>query len=273
MGALIQVTAWEHVSLGRRLLGAVVRVAILFAVLISLINLIGPRITIFYMTRLVARKSPAVKVTPLPLSNYSVSDEPGTTLSYFGYTFDVPWKGNFKQKAFEKNGLVQLDFDSGQNLTFIVPANQDGLLVELAQDKSLHMESLQIIFADLLHRSAYDQYAALLNATPAGVKAFGPGARAVQEVTLLTIKSIAVGPGLKTGAFSFDLPDKRGFQIGDPAQSKRVDSEIFGFGNHYVEIICVATKDTFKLTQPQINRILESLHTVSAPVSAIHPTN
>jgi len=87
-----------------------------------------------------------------------VSDAPGTVLSYFGYVFEVPWNASFKQKL--GKGIVQLEFQSGQNVTFIVPANQGGLLTEIVQDESMHMKNLQVVFGDLMNRSAYDQYEA-----------------------------------------------------------------------------------------------------------------
>jgi hypothetical protein len=245
-----------------------VRVAILIALLTVLLNLLGPPIGIFFAARWEARRIPGVKVAPQPLADYSVSDAPGTVLSYFGYKFEVPWIASFKQKALGKGYLVQLEFKSGQNMTFIVPANQGGLLTEIVQDQSLHMENLQLVFGDLMNRSAYDQYAALLNTTPQSVRAFGPRAQAVRGVTLLTMKAIAVGPGLETGVFSFELPDKRGFQIGDPQKSRRVDLEVFSVEGHHIEMLFVATKDSAKLSQLEINRILTSLHAVAAESSA-----
>jgi len=268
MGAFIHVTAWEQVSLWRRFLCAFVRVAILIALLTVLINLLGPPIGIFFTARWEARKVPGVKVAPQPLVDYSVSDAPGTVLSYFGYDFEVPWNAGFKQKALGKGGLVQLEFESGQNVTFIVPANQRGLLTEIVQDKSMHMNNLQVVFGDLMNRSAYDQYAALLNTTPSSIRAFGPRVEAVRGLTLLIIKAIASAPGLETGVFSFELPEKRGFQVGDPRKSKRVDLKVFDMGGHYVEIVCATSKDSASLSQPELNRILTSLHAAAAESSA-----
>jgi hypothetical protein len=56
-------------------------------------------------------------------------------LAYFGYEFDVPWKANFKQKAVGKN-LVEVQFELGQDLVFIVPENQRGLLTKIVEDHS-----------------------------------------------------------------------------------------------------------------------------------------
>ncbi len=204
-----------------------------------------------------------MKVTPQPLADYSVSNAPGTALSYFGYEFEVPWNASSKVKAFGKNGIVQLGFESGQSVTLIVPENQNGLLTELAQDKSLNMKNLQLLLGDLMKLSAYDQCAALLNATPQSIRAFGPRARAVRGATLLTIRSIAFNSSQETGVFSFEFPDKRGFQIGDPRKSRRVDLEVFGMADRHVEILLTNTKDSVWLSQPEINRILTSLHAVA----------
>ena len=86
---------------------------------------------------------PGVKVTSEPLTDYSISDAPGTILTYFGYEFEVPWNARFTPKTFGERGLVQLQFESGQNVTFISPTNQNRLLTEITQDRSIHMENLQ----------------------------------------------------------------------------------------------------------------------------------
>ncbi|MGC2888444.1 MAG: hypothetical protein WB627_05205 [Candidatus Acidiferrum sp.] len=245
--------------------------AILIALLTVLINVLGPPITIFATTRWVGRRVPGVRVAPQTLTDYSVSTGATTALSYFGYDFEVPWNAAFKAKGGNAS-IVQLQFDSGQSLTFIVPANQDGLLSEIVQDRSLNY--LQSILGDLTKRSAYDQYATLLSITPQTVRSFGRRAQAVRGSTLLTIKAIAIGPGLATGVFSFKFADKRGFEIGDPQKSKRVDLEVFGMGGHHVEMLLFATKDSARLSQSEINRILTSLHSDSAgsTVSAAHFT-
>jgi hypothetical protein len=264
MQALIRVTAWERVSLWRRVLGALTRVGILIVCLVLLISLLGPPIGILIAARMEARKVPAVKIATQALADYSVSNSPGTAFSYFGYGFEVPWNASFKQKGPGKSSMVQLQFDTGQNVTFIVPANQGGLLTEIVQDDSLKMRDLQLVFGDLMNRSAYDQYGVLLNTTPRSIRAFGPRAEAVRGVTLLTIKAIAFGPGLETGAFSFELPRERGFQIGDPEKSRRVDLEVFDSTGRHIEILCGTTNSSVRFSQSKLNRILTSLHTTTA---------
>lgn len=272
MRALIHVTAWERVSLWRRMLCAFGRVAALLLLLTVLFNLLGPPIGILLMTRWEAKKIPLVKVTPQLLTDYSVSDAPGRTLSYLGYSFEVPWTTTFKTKGSEngsiKGGIMELKFDSGQTLVVVAPADQSGLLSELVQDKSMHMESLSLAFGDLIHRSAYDQYSALLNISPSTIRAFGPRREAIRGETLLTIKAIAFPASLESGAFAFQFPDKRGFQIGDPRKSRSIDLKIFDLNGHVLEIVCGAARGK-NLTQPELNRILKTLHPVSSDSPAV----
>lgn len=275
MASLVHVTAWERVSLWRRVPCAFARVAVLIAALALLLSLLGPPTVMFFTARWEAKRVPGLKVAPQQLADYSVSDAPGTVLSYFGYQFDVPWKATFKQRG--GTNIMGLMFASGQALVFIkVPDDRGGLLNEIVQDPSLKMANLRPVFGDLMNRSAYDQYSVLLNTTPQSIRVFGPRAESVRGMILLTIKAIALPKSLETGAFSFELPDKRGFQIGDPNKSKRVQLEVFGMGGHYVEIVIQAERNGVMLSQPEINRILTSLHAVgqspsvapSAPLNA-----
>ncbi len=244
--------------------------AALLIILTALLNLLGPPIGIFFAARWEAKKIPAVKVTAQPLTDYSVSDAPGMLLSYFGYSFEVPWNASFKTRKSQKGpgGMVQLKFDSGRSLLLIAPTNQNGLLSEFVEDQSSHMENLRLVFGNLLNRSPYDQYSALLNTSPSTIRAFGPRPDAVRGVTLLTMKAIALPASLQTGAFSFQLSDKRGFQIGDPRKSKNIDLEVFDVNGHYLEIFCGTTRDGIGFTQPELNRILKTLQTVSSDSSA-----
>lgn len=274
MGALIHVTDWERKSLWRRLVCAFGRVTALLLFLIVLLNFLGPPIAIFFTARWEAKKVPAVNVTAQPLTDYSVSDVPGQALTYLGFSFEVPWDASFKTKGSQngsaKGGIMELSFDSGQILLLFAPANQSGFFTEIVQDQSMHMEGLRVILGNLVNRSAYDQYSALLNTSPSTIRAFGPRPEAIRDETLLSIKAIVLPASLETGAFSFQLPDKRGFQIGDPRKSRRIHLKVFDMSGHNLEIICGTARDGIKLTQPELNRILKTLHPVSSDSLAAH---
>jgi hypothetical protein len=260
MKALIRVTAWERVSLWRRLLGASIRVAILAIFVTVALVFLGPPVSILFIRKAYANSRPGMKVVPTALADLSVSDSPGKTLTYFGYEFTVPWNTNYKEAV--ANGLVVLKFESGQDIVFLAPNSSAGLLTELADDRSLKMGDLRLAFGDLMKRPAYDQYLAILNATPQSLRAFGPEDEAARRTILLFIKGIAFGPGLDSGAYTFELPDKRGFQIGNPQSSGRVDLEVFDSAGHHVEFSCGSNNRTLRYSQPELNRILTSLHAI-----------
>lgn len=274
MRALIHVTAWERVSLWRRIVCAFGRVAALLLLLTITFNLLAPPIGIFLMTKWEAKKMPLVTVTPQLLADYSVSDAPGRTLSYLGYSFEVPWTASFKTRGSVngsiKGGMMELKFVSGQTLLLIAPSNQNGLLSELVQDQSMHMEDMRLVFGDLMYRSAYDQYSALLNTSPSTIRAFGPRWQAVRGEILLSIKAIAFPASLESGAFAFQFPDKRGFQIGDPRKSRRIELKVFDLNGHNLEIICGTAGDGVNLTQPELNRILKTLHPACSASPGAH---
>jgi hypothetical protein len=248
-------------SFGKRLLRAFVRVGIGIAILHLLFYLFGPPLFIFYMTRREAKVFPYINVTPQPLKDSSVSDAPGKVISYFGYELTVPWNTNFKEVAPASNGFVALKFESDTSMIFQVAADQDGLLTELVKDPKLNMKSLQEGFPDLLKRSAYDQYDALYSVTPASIHAFGPRVEATRGMLLLTLKLMAAPAGLESRMFRFEFPGMHGFQIGDPQKTNRTTLDIFDINGHNVEIR-LFTRDTNRLTQPEVNRILASLHAV-----------
>lgn len=162
-----------------------------------------------------------------------------------------------------------LKFKSGQSVIFIAPTNHAGLLTEIVEDQSLQMKGLQPVVDELTKLPAYDQLATLLKTTPSSVRLFEPRAEAVRAETLLMIKAIAFPASLGKGVFSFDLPDKRGFQIGDPRKARDTQLEVFDKGgSYYAEIICGTANDRSRLTQPEINRILKSLRAESKISSA-----
>ena len=165
------------------------------------------------------------------------------------------------------DGIVGLKFDSGQTIIFKVFPDPGGLLTEAAKDPSSHMAFLQNAFPDLMKRSAYDQYVALYDTTPASIHAFGSRVETTRGMILLTMKGLAIFPEFATGAYSLDVNGKRGFQTGNPQKTNRLYIEMFDMDGHQIEII-LFTKDNNRLTQPELNRILTSLHAVPTKLSA-----
>jgi hypothetical protein len=257
--ALIRITAWERKTLWRRLVCAFARVGLLIGIVMVLFVVFAPTCVNILMKRKLAG-IPGMDRVVQPLADYSVSEAPGTTLSYGGFELEVPWNSTFKTKG--KGRIQAFNFASGPAVILWIAKNQDGFLTESANDPSLHMEGLRAAFPELLKQPAYDQYAVLLNITPASIRPFGPVDEAARETTLLMLKAITVSGDIKSGVYSFQLPDKRGFQLGNPAAVPHLRVEIFDLNGPNVEILLAAKDSNSRFTQFEVNRIVRTLHAV-----------
>jgi hypothetical protein len=102
------------VRLVRRVLPSLVRVAILFIALAVLIKLLGPPVAIFPYREMGGLESSSRQGhlrNRSSITRYPKSREQG-------YGFEIPWSGSIKKKVFRKDGLVQLEFESRQNVPF-----------------------------------------------------------------------------------------------------------------------------------------------------------
>jgi hypothetical protein len=93
-----------------------ITVVVTLAVVFVGLNWIAPVALSFYA----AKKAPAVaSIVPTELNDKSVSQAPGTKLSYFGYEFEVPWSDfdETRTKLYPKDKpektRVDLRFHSG----------------------------------------------------------------------------------------------------------------------------------------------------------------
>lgn len=244
----------------RRLLCAFGRVGLLIVAVTAVFVVLAPTCTNLLLRRKFSQ-IPGMYTVVQPLADYTASDAPGTTLSFDGFEFDVPWKSSYKTRPANKR-IQGFEFATGQSALLWVAENQDGLLTSAAKDPSSHMDGLRGAFPQLMNRPAYDQYSVLLNTTPASIHPFGPIDEAARATTLLMLKAIAPPGDIKSGVYSFKLPDKRGFQLGNPSATSHLCVEVFDLNGHNLEILLSEKVGTPRITQPEVNRIIQSLHTV-----------
>ena len=90
-------------------------IVVTVAIILGCIYWVAPALS-FYA----AKKAPPVaKIVPSDLTDTSVSQAPGTRLSYFGYEFEVPWSDldDSKTKLYPKDkpqkNMAELTFHSG----------------------------------------------------------------------------------------------------------------------------------------------------------------
>jgi hypothetical protein len=217
-----------------------------------------------------ARKaSPVTRVVPTDLKDLSVSQVPGTRLSYFGYEFEIPWTDlDESQTRFvpkDHSGMVGLVFRSGLHL-IIGTGPARGLPNEFAREWKLSAHNFESVFAAAAAQSDYDFHKHLYEFTPdkMHVWALFPSVH-YREQFLLDLKNVVLaGSSADTGIFNVQNQNWRGFQLGDPEAHPRRIAVNFYSDKGSVELT-FAGKDgrgPVAVTQPEINRIVESLSKV-----------
>ena len=248
-------------KLARRIL---ITVAITFAVLLVAVNWVAPVALSFYAAK---KALPAARVVPTDLKDHSVSQAPGTMLSYLGYQFEVPWTDldESKTKLYPQDNpdkkMAFLFFRSGLRLVVkAVPPRE--WAHGFATDWKLSPQQVQAFMG---REAATSDYAFLKNLyafTPSSMHywALSPQLHS-REQMLLLIKSIVPSKPAETGIFNIQNQSLRGFQQGDPHVRQDYLLVNLYSDNDSIEI-GFFQKDypsPAGVTQPDINRIVQSL--------------
>lgn len=229
------------------------------------VNWIGPVALSFYAARKVP---PVANVVPVDLKDHSVSVAKGMTLSYFGYEFEVPWSDLDESKTIlypkdkpEKTRVV-LTFRSGLRLMLTaVPARE--FAGEFATDFKMPAQKFEAVFGRGAATSDYTFVRNVYEFTPARMHywALSSGVH-YREQMVLMIKSIMLVKEADTGIFCVQNQEYKGFQQGDPkVRQDKLVLDLYSDDNH-PEVIFLQKDyhDSAGVTQPEINRIVQSLH-------------
>jgi len=257
----------------RRILTTVI---VTLAVIFVVVNWVGPVALSFYA----AKKVPSVaRVVPAELKYISVSHAPPTTLSYFGYEFEVPWNDldESKTKLYPKDSLDKrmafLYFRSG--LQLVVNAGPPREWAHyFATDWKLSPPQVEAFMG---HEAAMSDYIFLKNLyafTPDSMHYWALSSRLhYHEQMLLMIKSIAPSKPAETGIFNLQNQSFRGFQQGDP--QVRQDSLLLSLysdeGEIEIRLLQKGYRNPAGVTQPEINRIVQSMRKATPSEVATSP--
>ncbi|MGB8013252.1 MAG: hypothetical protein WCF68_16700 [Terriglobales bacterium] len=215
-----------------------------------------------------ARKAPPVaRVVPTNLKDVSVSQVPGTKVSYVGYEFEIPWndldEGQTRSVPKDHPEMVALVFRSG--LRLILSASPARVLpMGFAQGMKISPQNVESIFGQGAALSDYGFYKNLYEFTPDKMHlwALFPSVH-YREQLLLGVKDVLLaGSSADTGIFNIQNHDWRGFQLGDPqARPSRVAVRLCS-DQGSVELTFAGRdgRGPVGVTQPEINRIVQSLH-------------
>jgi hypothetical protein len=221
------------------------------------------------LTFYAAKKVPGVaKVVPTELTDDTVSPAHGTKLSYLGYDFEIPWtdldesKTELYPKDKPDKTAVVLTFRSGLRLrvTAFTPGEWATLF---ATDFKLSPQQFEQFVG---HEGAKSDYVFLRNLyefTPDKMHYWAwSSSTHAHDAMVLMLKSIAPAKAAETGIFNVQKGSFRGFQQGSPAA--RPDQLLVTLysddGNVEFTLWQKGYKNPAGITQPEMNRIVQSVH-------------
>jgi len=214
---------------------------------------------------------PKLEHVPEPLIDKRLSTAYRTTVSKFGYAFQIPWI-DIKEIRDGKY-ISTVNLKSGIGIAFHNPAEQLDI-AKFHRESSAHsgnQASLHLFGTETI-RSNYDWMHATLNTTPDQVSIYQSRHDTLRSFILLVDKSTNIDckSHLSGEIYSIDLAKYHGFQIGDPSTDDTVDIKLFDEKDRIIQfwIFSRPSKDIL-VTQSDINVIIQSLHPTTEPNTVI----
>lgn len=254
----------------RRILTTIV---VTLAVIFVCIYWVAPIALSFYAARTAL---PVAKIVPTELKDHSVSQSPGTKLSYLGYEFEVPWndldgtKTELYPKDKPEKTRVVLVFRSG--LRLMLTAVRPREFAQLwATDFKIQPRGVDILFGPGSSTSDYVFVRNVYEYTPDKMHywSLSPGQHAREQMVLL-IKSIMPAKAAETGIFYVQNLDYKGFQQGNPEiRQDRLVLDLYSDESHFE--LMFLQKDYHNatgVTQAEINRVIQSVRKAASTEAA-----
>jgi len=245
-----------------RLWSSLAIVVIVACLILAYAYFFGPATMFIWQAKQEAARNPGLARVPIPLPDTSISSNPGTSVTLFGYQFEVPWQG---QVIVKTSGDYAADVHtvSGKPFVFFNPANEPRVVKSLQQGLKERGEDPRNADLVLNSHSDYELERSVLYATPAQLSLVFPRKKEVWAAVSLMVKQ-AEAQGAETGLYSFQIGELRGFQIGDPSRARSVRVKAFDGDDRESEFVFgfspgpdYSSKQGF--TQTDINTVLQTL--------------
>jgi len=230
----------------------------------------GVQTSVALLARYKCRGVPEAWETPVPLADVSASNAPHTRIACTAYELELPWDDVNPEKSKNVGTICLTAFHSGNSFWFSsFPRGEfvNGLLRE-----GFDRESFRRTYGDDALQSDYHFMRTMLQITPASIRPFGSRQDAGVGMATIMIKAISV-PKAETGIFTVRTPEGQGFQYENPhGRPFKIVDDVYGDDGGFEFIFLQkAGGPTADITQPEINRVLQSVHKVRKDVSDAKP--
>jgi hypothetical protein len=245
-----------------------VSLGIVVAASVTYLWLFGTQTFFALEARNTAQKLPFVKRTPVPLSDLSVSEVSGTTLSYFGYEFEVPWADIDTEKTKVVGGNKAIIVFRSGNVLSVWSGQPHEFMNYLLEEGKIDKDNFRRIYGNEALQSDYNLKRLILETTPEKITIFTDNKTAVSLGVLLMVKAICVGGDPNSGIFAVQGKEFKGFQYGLPQNPpKQLSVELFPADGH-LDLIFGQKKDgPTIISQADVNRIVQTIHKVPIEVA------
>jgi hypothetical protein len=222
------------------------------------------RILAYYFARQMNHDDPRLALTPQPLTDYGANLTEGMSFSEFGYDFEVPWKDVDKVRRFKS--LTMISFKSGQTVTFFDPQQTVDRIKIMREAAVPTGKDVSVLFGSEAMASNYQLLNTILSTTQRPISILTPSKELVRNWMLLTSKQSELIND-PSHIYSIETPRVRGFQKGDPFRDQKatilnlfVDKQ-----DHELQLWVAMKESPARITQADINRIVQTLHPSSDP--------
>ena len=200
--------------------------------------------------------SAVTKVVPANLKDSSISQSAGATLTYFGQEFDVPWG----------------DLNTSQTQVMADKPDRQSLWLSFRSGLKLFV----VMKPPRKTAFNYAMMKRINETTPDGIHYWMPFSNREVYPQLLTLqlksnllREIGVGAEpspAESGIYNIDSSAYKGFQYGDPrTRPETIELSLYSDDcDITMKFLQTAYEDPVGVTQPEINRIVQSLRRVSS---------
>ena len=239
--------------------------AIVIAILTTFFG--WPQLTGSLLTRYEYRDVPKVWRKPVPLPDLSISPTAHRKIAWMGYEIELPWDDIDAEKDLPQLNMYGVHFRSGNGVAF---AGKDLLAETLNQ---LQSNAKGPAGKPLSGPDVYALHIEIVEITPDQVNAFLSLGELRRDMLLLGLKQLL--PDSDSGIFEFRTPQFHGFQFESKHTRPTVIVDELYAPDASIEIHFSQRGPGLApvLTQPEINRVLQSIHKVSVATAApaAHP--
>jgi len=202
--------------------------------------------------RLLLGKEPLILQTPSELPDKTISTAPGMSLSYLGYSFEVPWVDIEREKMTTRPNMVIVPFRSGSLIWLSVYPTRYTLNI-LTRSSA----DFCAIVGNAACESDYEFENLALRTRPDELGWFKSRTHNARAFSLLLMKTVDLYGSGRSEIFSVESKEFKGFQFGAFSTNGGAIDELYSNGG---KVKLMFGGKSGRITQSEINRIVQTLH-------------